>query len=79
VTLPTASNTSVPLETCYQSGGRVPTVLVDLQGAQHQRLIPPTRLLRLVHEGLLQVRKRTGQTRRSFDRLIESLPTVTCK
>jgi hypothetical protein len=56
--------------------------LVDLQGAQHQGLIPPTRLLRLVHEGLLNVRKRTGQTRiirRSFDRLIDILPTATCQ
>jgi hypothetical protein len=53
--------------------------LVDLQGAQHLGLIPPTRLLRLVRQALLEVLKRTGQTcitRRSLDRLIDILPTV---
>jgi hypothetical protein len=79
VTLVTASNTSAPVATCYPGGRRVPPVLVELQGAQHPGLIPPTRLLRLVHQGLREVRKRVGQTcisRRSLDCSI--LPTATC-
>jgi hypothetical protein len=42
-------------------------------------LIPPTRLLSLEQERLLKVRKRTGQNRRSLDRLIDILPTATCQ
>jgi hypothetical protein len=82
VTLVTASNPSAPVETCYRGGRRVPPVLFDLKGTQHLGLTPPTRLLRLVHEGLLKVRKRTSQTRitrRSLDRVIDILPTETCQ
>ena len=82
MTLATALKTSAPVEPCYPGCGRVPPVLVDLEGAQYLGSIPATRPLRLVQEGLFEARKLAGQTyitRRSLDRLIDILPTATCK
>jgi len=80
VTLAIALRTSAPVEPCYPGCRRATPVLVDSEGAQYLSSMPPTRLLCLVQEGLFEVRKLAGQTyitSRSFDRLVDMLPTGT--